>query len=573
MLESQPVLLVNLVFALGACLVGALLAARLHQSVILGYIVAGMAIGPFTPGFVGDAAAVGALADVGIIFLMFAVGLQVSLHELAAGGKVATIGAVVQIALLIGMGYVAGIAFGWRPVEALFFGAVISISSSIVLTKVLGERGEADSGHGRLALAWSAVQDLAVVVLVIVLGALAGQGEKDPLEFLTVMGKAGLFLAIMGVVGLRAMPLLFERVAALHSREVFILTVAAVALGTAYASSFFGLSLALGAFIAGVMVSESDLSHQILGEVIPLRDIFAGLFFVSVGMLVDPTFVVENVLLVLAVIVLILAKGGVVAGLAAIAGQPTRTAVLAGASLAPSAEFSFLLAGLGLHLDALSQDVYSLMLAASAVTIVLAPNLYGAALPFTGWLARRMPTSEAEDEIALELKADSRIRGHAVICGYGRVGRIIGAALRRRGFRYVVIELDQRRVRRLRAQGVTALTGDASNPVILERVGLERAQALIIAVPDPIAARQVVDYARRVNPRLDIVVRTHSAGERRFLQGRVSGEVVLGELELALEMARHALHRFGVSSIETQSIVNGLRQRVSIEGQDEMLEH
>ena len=560
-------LLVNLVFALGAAVLGAALATKLRQSAILGYILAGIAIGPFTPGFVGDIDAVQALADVGIIFLMFTIGAQLSFRDLLAVGKVAILGGTVQVLLMIGLGYLAGIALGWAPLEALFFGAVLSNSSSAVLTKVLGERGELDSEHGRISLAWSSVQDLGTIMLVVVLSALAVAGDGFWPNLLWTAVKAGVFLALLAPLGAKVLPWLFERVADLQNREVFILTVAAIALGMAYVSSFFGLSLALGAFVAGVVVGESDLSHQIVGEITPLRDIFAGLFFVSVGMLVNPGFVVDNLgIVLLTLLLIVVAKGLISAGITALTGYSARTATLTAVTLGQSAEFSFLLASLGAGLGVVGSSVFSLMLAGVAASIVLSPVLVGLAEPAAAWIERRLPLSPLARHAYPEDSSDGVLRGHAVICGYGRVGRVIGSALKRRRFPFVVVDLDARKVRRLREQGVPALCGNAANPVLLEQVGLAKARILVVAIPDALAARRLVDYAKRISPELDIVVRTHSGREREFMQRRGVREVVMGELELALEMARHTLRRFGVSGPETQAAIQGLRERAEVDG-------
>ena len=558
-------LLVNLVFAYGAALIGAVVAARLRQSIILGYILAGIAIGPFTPGFVADRATVEALADIGIIFLLFAVGVQLSLRDLLRVGTIAIGGGSLQVLVTIGLGYLIGVALGWSPLESLFFGAVLSNSSSTVLSKILDERGEMESEHGQIGLAWSTVQDLSTIVLVVVLSALAAGSQSLVADLGWALLKAALFMAVLVLAGSRVLPYLFEHVAALRSREVFILAVAAVALGTAYVSSLFGLSLALGAFVAGVVVGESDLSHQILGEILPLRDILAGLFFVSVGMLVNPFFVVENLVLVLLTLALIVvAKGLLVAAITWFFRRSAHMALLTGVTLAQSAEFSFLLARLGEDLGAVSATVFSLMMAGTAASIVVSPSLHRIADPAARWLERRLPESPlAHLPAAADL--DCRPRRHAVICGFGRVGRVVGVALRRRGFSFVVIEQDQRLVRRLREQGVPALLGHADNPVLLERANVAQARVLVVAIPEALAARQIVDYARRANPRLSIVVRTHSAEEMRFLEDRGVGEAVLGELELALELTRHTLRRFGVTSAETLAIIQGLRARAPLD--------
>jgi monovalent cation:H+ antiporter-2, CPA2 family len=550
-------LLVTLVFAVGVAVVGAVLAARLGQSVILGYILAGVVIGPYTPGFVGDPTAVKDLADVGIILLMFTIGVHLSVRDLVRAGTVALVGGVAQVLVTVGVGYAVGLALGWPSAQALFFGAVIAISSSAVLSKIIEEHGDGDSEHGRIALAWSTVQDLATIALVVVLSAVAGTGSNLLTDLLMGTGKALLFLAILIPLGLIVLPRLFERVAALQSREVFVLLVAAVALGIAYASSFFGVSLALGAFVAGIVVGESDLSHQILGAILPLRDIFAALFFVSVGMLVDPAFVARHwPLVLLTVALIVLLKGALVAGLVALFRYPARTALFAGVLMAQAGEFSFLLARLGADLHAVSSALFSLMLAGAVVSIVLAPTLYRAAAPLTAWVETRRPRPSPAGPDDPNVVLAQGLRGHAVICGYGRVGRVIVDALRPY-LPILVVEQDQRVVRALRAQawpGVTALVGDAANPVLLERMHLVQARLLVAAIPDALAVRAVVAYARRVNPTLDIVVRTHSQAERDHLARYGVTETVVGELELAREMTRYALRHLEGDASEASEV-------------------
>lgn len=558
-------LLVTLIFALGAALLGGALAARMGQSVIIGYILAGVAIGPFTPGPVGDVAAVQVLADVGVILLMFAVGVQLPLRDLLRTGGLTVVGGVLQVLTILGLGYFLGSALALRPLEALVLGAVVAISSTTVLAKILADRGEMESPHGQLALGWAAVQDLSTVVLVVVLSAFGTGSSGLAADVALAAGKAALFLLLIGPIGSRILPWLFEWVAALRNREVFVLTVAVVALGIAYLSSWFGLSFALGAFVAGVVVSESDLSHQILGEIMPLRDIFAGLFFVSIGMLVNPALVMSDPALLAGVIgLIVLVKGMLIAATSAVGGASVRTAILSAALLAQSGEFSFLLARQGIELGLLRPHLFSLMLAGSAVTVLLSAPIYGAGRLLARWLEARL-TVRGASKVEGAGESGSGLRGHAVICGYGRVGRVIGAALRRRGFTFIVIEQDQGVVRGLRAKGVSALLGNAANPILLDRVALGQARVLVVAIPDPLAARQVVEFARRANQRLDIVVRTHTAAEMGFMRGRGVGEAVMGELELALEMTRHTLHRFGVSGAETLATLQGLRDRVVVD--------
>lgn len=558
MVESD--FLINMTLALAAAFLGATIAARLGQSPILGYIVAGIIIGPNTPGGSGDLLAVEALADIGVILLMFAIGVQLSVRDLMRVGRIALLGGSTQVILTIGLGFAVGVALGWTWLQALFFGAVISNSSSTVLSKVLGERGEAGSVHGRVGLGWSTVQDLSTIILVVLLSALA-EGNEVFIDLLWAAGLATVFLVLLVPVGARVLPFIFARVAALQNREAFILTVATVALGTAYVSSLFGLSLALGAFVAGVVVSESDLSHQILGEVEPLRDIFAGLFFVSVGMLVDPGFVFRNLpLVILTMFLIVAAKGLMVWGIAWLFRYPARQAMLIGVTLAQSAEFSFILASLGSDLDVLTPAIFSLLLAGAAASIVVAPALHSVAVPFGNWIDERASGKSPYARLpATDEDEESTLRNHTIICGYGRVGSVIGEALQRRGFPFVVIEQDLDIVAELREQGIPALLGNADNRVLLDLVALDQARVLVVAIPDGVSAQRVIDRARVINPRVNIVSRVHDIEEAVRMRERGANEAFIGELELALEMARYTLRRYGLSTVETQAIIQGFR--------------
>lgn len=552
-------LLVTLALALIAATIGAAVAVRLGQSAILGYVVAGVLIGPYTAGPVAQPETVAALADVGLVFLLFAIGLQLSIRDLTRVGRVAVIGGSLQVIALVGIGYVVGVGLGFRPIEALFFGAFISMSSSTVMAKILGERGELDASHGPVALGWATLQDLSTIVLVVLLTGLSGGGDLGP-GLLVALGKALLFMAILLPLGLRVLPWLLERLALLHNREVFVLSVVAIALGTAYVSEIFGLSLALGAFLAGLLVSESDISHHVLGELAPLRDVFAGIFFVSVGMLIDPGFVIGAALLVVvAVLLVVVVKGAVVAGLGRLFGLPGRTAVLAGVALAQSGEFSFLLARLGVDSGAVGDQMFSLMLASAGVSIALAPSLQQLA-------PRVLRAIDLGRGPGAEIKppaATGPARRYAVICGHGRVGRLVSAALERRGFPFLVIEVDPRVCRDLRQRGIPVVQGLAENPRNLARAELAHAQVVVVTVPDPIALQQVVHHVRREHPRVPIIARARTSSDRDLLQREGVGEIVVAETEVALEMARYTLGRLGVSANETAAIVQGLRRRAT----------
>lgn len=549
-------LLLNLAVALVAATIGAAVAVRMRQSAIIGFVVAGIAIGPYTPGFVGDLETVRALADIGIVFLMFAIGNQVRLADLVRVGPVAGIGGTAQVLVMIGIGYAVGRALGWGDLEAFVAGAVISNSSSTILARILGERGETDTEHAHVSLAWSTVQDLWTIVLVVLVTALATTGEPGP-DLIVALGKALVFLVVVVPLGLRVVPWALEVLASFRSREIFVLGIVTLALGTALLASAFGISLALGAFVAGLVIGESDLSHEVLGETRPFRDLFAGLFFVSVGMLVDPRFVVENLALVVLVVVLIVPlKGLLVTAITAAFRYPARTAILTGITLAQSAEFSFLLARLGADLDVLSPEAFSLLLAGAVASIVVAPTIHGAGVPLVRSWERVRPLRQAAGEPAALVETGRRL---AVVCGYGRVGRLIVTTLERRGFHCVVVEEDPRLVRELRGHGRSVVRGSAENAAVLGQAPLGAAAVLVVAVPDPLVARQVVTNARREHPRLPIVVRSHSAAERDVLRRLGANEVVVGETELGLEMTRYTLRRLGLSGIETQAIVQGMR--------------
>jgi monovalent cation:H+ antiporter-2, CPA2 family len=549
-------LLVDLALSLLAAFVGAAIAVRLGQSPVVGYIVAGVAIGPFTPGFVGDIEVVASLADIGVVFLMFAIGARISLPALRRVGPVSVLGATIQVALCVLIGAGVGSLVGWGLLESLFFGAVISNSSSTVLSKVLGERGEADTEHALIGLGWSTVQDLWTIVLIVVLTAMAGV-ETTSQDVALALGRALIFLVIVLPIGSRVVPRLFEFLASFRSREIFILGIVTIALGTAYLGTFFGISLALGAFLAGVLVAESELSAQVVGETLPFRDLFAALFFVSIGMLVDPGFVIANVPLVLLILgLIVLVKGAIVTGIVALFRYPARTALLTGIVLAQSAEFSFLLARVGSESGAVGSTGFSLMLAGAAGSIVLAPALHQVGAPLARRVGRRLGSADPSPPEPTTTDG----RRTAVICGYGRVGRLVAAVLERRGFAFVVVEEDPRVVRAARDQGLTVIRGSAENRVVLERALGGNIAVVVVALPDPLVVRTVVSAVRLEHPRLPIVARAYSASHRAELQRLGANAVIVGEIELGLEMTRFTLRQFGLSALEAQALISGLRR-------------
>ena len=593
-LTEQLQFILGLGSAVAAALVGGAIAIRLHQPAIVGYLLAGVLIGPFTPGFVGDIDQISALADVGVVLLLFALGVEFSLRELRDVGRIALPGGVAQIALIAATGaaLMIGLGSGWGG--AFVVGACLSISSTLVVLKSLIDNGEIDSLHGRAAIGWSIVQDVATIVFIVALPSLTGGNAIVPL--LVALIKAAVFLVLAYVLGTRLLPLLFGYVARSGSSELFLLVVFATALLTAFVSSaIFGLSLALGAFVGGVVVSESDLSHQAAAEITPFRDLFAVLFFVSVGMLVDPiALVAELPLIGVLVAIAVAVKGGLIAVLGRVAGLPVRSALLLGGAMAQVGEFSFILAQDARDLGILDPRAYNLILGTAVVSIFLTSGVRQVTLRLAmrserladrASEAARSQAPEVEPEPAsveasvarapARMGAGARWRTEraideedearrptVVVLGAGRVGRVVANAVRLRGFRCVVVDRDARKLAALERLGTVNVFGDAANPEILKRLELDRARILIIAIGDPLTARLASERALRINARLSVASRARGRREVEALRGLGVRRMADPEAEAAFELARHALQRMGVSGPELSGIVVGLRRDV-----------
>jgi CPA2 family monovalent cation:H+ antiporter-2 len=569
-------LLTSLVAALVVAFLGGFVAARLRLPAIVGYLLAGVAIGPFTPGFIADPDIAAELAEIGVILLMFGVGIHFSVRDLLAVRRIAVPGAVGQIAVATILGAGAAMLWGWRPGEALVLGLAISVASTVVLLRALEDRGVLDSVQGHVAVGWLIVEDLFTVLVLVLLPALAlplggqapaGESGNALLDLTVALVKAVVFVLVMLFAGARVIPWLLTQVARTGSRELFTLGVLAVALGVALGSAeLFGVSLALGAFLAGVVVSESDLSYQAAADALPMRDAFAVLFFVAVGMLFDPMTVVTALGETLVVVAIIVVGKTLAAFAIVIAfGYPVRVGLTVAAGLAQIGEFSFILAGVGSALGLLPAQGTNLILAGALFSITLNPLVFRAIDPIEEWLYRHprvlnVVTRRAVAQSAVSAPLETEgLRGHAVICGHGRVGAVLSDVLGRRGYRYLVVDQDRRLVERLRDRGVPALYGDAANPAILSHAHLDTARILIVTIPDPLATRRIVECARQANPRLDIIVRTDSEAERAYLHAHGVGEAVYGPWETALELTRRTLHRFGLSAQEARSIIQRLR--------------
>jgi CPA2 family monovalent cation:H+ antiporter-2 len=551
-------------------------AAKLKLPPLVGYLLAGVMIGPFTPGFVGDIGLAAQLAEIGVILLMFGVGLHFSVKDLMAVRSIAIPGAIAQIATATAIGAAMAHFWGWSLGAGLVFGLSLSVASTVVLLRALESRGTLDSPEGRIAVGWLIVEDLVMVLALVLLpalsealggrpGGLAGQaasaaGEGLGWAFAVTIAKVALFVALALVVGTRVVPWLLMQVARTGSRELFTLAVLAIALGIALGSAqLFGVSFALGAFFAGVILSESELSHKAGEDSLPLQDAFAVLFFVSVGMLFDPSIVVREPLAVLGVVLVIVIGKSIAAFLIVLAFRyPAGTALTVSASLAQIGEFSFILAGLGVALGLLPEPGQDLILAGALLSITLNPLAF-AAIPVALAALRARPRLLAFLERRARPPAGAVVPSavlaeHAIVVGYGRVGREVAAVLDRERLPYVVIERDRAATLRLQERGVIAVPGDATHDGVLARAGIARARLLVVATPDSFQVRRTLELARAANPRIDTVVRTHSEGEYERLRAQ-AGRVVMGERELARAMVEYALRSFGVPPARVRLLV------------------
>ncbi len=541
-------LLVNLAVALGYALVGGLIARRLGLPTIVGYLVAGIAIGPFTPAFRADDAAIHQMAEFGVILLMFGVGLHFSFNDLWRVRQVAIPGALLQMLAAASVGALVARAWGFSAGGAWVFGVAVSVASTVVLMRTLMDQGWLQTPTGKIAIGWLVVEDLLMVGVLVLMPIVAGPAAGGSwLSGLVAVGTALLFVVLMLLAGDYVVPALLARVVHLRSRELFVLAALTLAVGTALASSaYFGVSLALGAFVAGIVVGESPFSLQIGADILPFREAFAVIFFVSVGMLVDPTLLVEEWDRVAIVTILIVVLKGALSGLIAMALRCSGRTVLALATgRGQIGEFSFIVGQSGLALGLIDRGQYSLILAGAILSITLNPLIVRLVEPAERWLKRRPRVWRAIDAVAREHagapEPDPAITRHVVIVGCGRVGRHIAEALGRLGIPRLVVEADPTRIDKLRSLGVPVLYGDAGSSDILEHAHLDRARALVITLPDDVAALAVVATARKYAPNLQIVARASTYEGARRLIADGAGQVVRPELEGGVEIVRRTL--------------------------------
>lgn len=549
----------DIVIIVVAALLGGMIAHRLRQPLILGYILAGVAVGPYTGGItITETHDIELLAEIGVALLLFALGLEFSLKELKPVRKVALIGTPLQILLTIALGYAIGRIFGWESDAALWLGGLISLSSTMVVLKTLMNQGILGTLSSRVMIGMLIVQDLAIVPMMIILPQLGNPGAG-----LSVLGaaalKAAIFLVLMIFVGTRLIPWLMRQIAGWNSRELFTLAITAMGLGIGYGTYLFGLSFAFGAFVAGMILSESDYGHQALSDVIPLRDIFGLLFFTSVGMLLDPAFLVDHLAQVLAIVALVIVgKGVIFAGITRAFGYVNVVPLAAGLGLCQVGEFSFVLARVGVATDSISAELYSLTLTVAVVTMLLTPLLSSLTAPLYTLRTRR----SGHEPLETVNIPDEGLRDHVVMAGGGRVGRYLANVLQRLDIPYVIVELNHWRVDQAKAAGLPVIFGDATHGVVLDAADIGRARLLLITTPVAVTSGAIAAQVQQAHPALRIIARASSVEEMRLLHGEGVYQVIQPEFEASLEFTRQALLYLDMPIHKIQGYIDAVRREL-----------
>ena len=561
--ESSP-LITTIALALGFGLILGLIAERVKLPALVGYLLTGIIIGPHTPGLTADVELAKELAEIGVMLLMFGVGLHFSIEDLLQVRKLALPGATLQVAVAATLGTCLALSWGWNAGGAVIFGLALSVASTVVLLRGLESQRALDSMNGRIAVGWLVVQDLVMVLVLVLLPPLAGQlggsgeslGSDLWLNLAKTLGKVSIFIVLMLAAGRRLVPRLLWLVARTGSRELFTLCVVAAAVSIAYAaSSLFEVSFALGAFFAGVVMRESDFSHRAAEESLPLREAFSVLFFVSVGMLFDPSILLQDPLEILAVLLLIVVINPLAAAaIVLIFRYPLNTALLLLASLAQIGEFSFILAGLGVNLGLLSVEGQNLILAGALISITLNKLVFSLTAPLRNWIHSHSALSRKlerpGDPLAeLPMSTDEKfLSGQVVLVGYGNVGKRVASMLTDKGIPFVVAEQNREIVERLRARGFAAVSGNAADPAVLIQAHIARASMLIASASNAFEIRHMVDTAKTLNPDIEIIARGLSREEADLLTQENLGKIFLDEDELAKGISTHILRRFGKSA-------------------------
>jgi CPA2 family monovalent cation:H+ antiporter-2 len=557
-------LVIDITMALVVAFGGGWVARRLGLPTIVGYLVAGVLIGPFTPGFVGDTESISQLAEIGVIFLMFGVGIHFSFKDLWSVRDIAIPGAILQTLLSTGIGFALSQLWGWSVASGLVLGFAISVASTVVLLRGLTDNGLLNTTHGRVAVGWLIFEDIATVLILVLLPVLTPLPQEDTSgTILVALVKAAIFIVVMIIAGARVVPWVLWQIAKLQSRELFLLAILVIALGTAIASAeIFGVSIALGAFLAGVVISESSLGHQVGAEVLPFQQIFAILFFVSVGMLVNPEYLLANAGPVLQLTALIVfGKFFLTSVLGFLFPHPARTILVVAAGLSQIGEFSFIVGSTGLALGIFSQEQYSLILAGSLLSIMLNPFMFRA-VPHIEKLLQRAPSiwERLNHQRDIDLTVAEKLDAHVVVVGYGRVGQYVVNVLGHLNTPRLVVEMDAARVDELEAEGVPVLMGDAANSELLQHAGLDHASVLVITLPEEVAAEIIVSAALKLRPDLPIIVRASTQAGVKHLTELGALDVIHPELEGGLEIMRHTLLRLNFAPNEVQWYADAVRR-------------
>lgn len=570
-------LLSTLVISLVAAFGGGLLVRSVGLPPLLGYLMAGVAIGPFTPGIIANQAMANELAEIGVALLLFNIGLHFSFKDLIAVQKVVVPGALIQVVLTtIAGGFLSSLFFDVTFASAFSLGLSMAIASTAVATRVLDERHQLTSLAGRIALGWLVVQDLIVIVALVIFPLMAVSGEVSFQRLLSILGQTLLqvtgFVAVMVFGGRKVIPALLQYVARVGSRELFTLAVIVIALGIAYGSSIlFSVSLALGAFFAGVVIGESDLNHHAASEAVAIQQVFTILFFVSVGMLFDPRSLVQMPVEILSFLVLIMVGTGFLTfAISLYFNVPLKSAALVGATFAQIGEFSFVLSELGYKSGFYGQKERDLIIAVALFSIVVNPLILRTVLRMAAWAAQHPRYVEWQSShLALALQDQEEMAEHTIIVGHGRVGAIVAGTLKGLGLPYVSIESDRALTEKLRARGETVIFGDASRDAVMSAAKPQQAKLVIVAVPDPYFTRQIVRAMRKNYPDIAIVARTHSDEDARALTKLGVGLAVMGEREVAFGIMYHALQVLGFDTERTRSTIGHIRKEAySLDQQD-----
>ena len=560
-MDHNLTLITTIAAGFGLALIFGFIAERCKLPALVGYLFAGILIGPATPGFVADVAIASQLSEIGVMLLMFGVGLHFSINDLMSVKRIALPGAIVQMSIATLLGMALAHWWGWKFGEGLIFGLALSCASTVVLLKALESRGILDSMNGKIAIGWLVVEDLLTVLVLVlmpplaaILGGVTTEVTSTPL-WQTIgftLLQVTVFIVLMLVVGKRLLPWMLWHVAKTGSRELFTLAVISAAIGIAFgAAHLFSVSFALGAFFAGMVMRESEFSHRAAEESLPLRDAFAVLFFVSVGMLFEPAILVEQPLSVVAVVAVIVFGKSIAAMVITLAFRyPLNTALTVAASLAQIGEFSFILAGLGVTLGILPTQGMSLILAGALISIAMNPLLFSMITPFKNWvlgfseLARHFE-KRTDPFSELPMSTERKyLEGQVVLVGYGRVGKRIAKALTESSIPFVVAEENREIVESLRKKGIPAVSGNAADAGVLIQAHIANASMLVIATPDTIDVRKMVQTAKLLQPGIEIVVRTHNEDESRFLREENIGKVFYGEEELANGMCEFIVEQY-----------------------------